>query len=306
LPSYIQDIKEEKVNQPKANRQLNVHDLWDMKVKGEKFTLLTAGDFNTAQMVDEAGIEITGGGGALDRMVFGGEPHSFRATMQDVLRMVEKIAPAVKRAMVLASLPFGSYYQESDETAIHCGIQLIQAGAHIVKVEGVSDTLLSRMKALIEVGVPVAGHVGLSPSFMRKIGGYKVVGKTSEQAFQVYRHVKKLEEIGIGLIEMECVPERVATEICKRTPVPILGTGSGPGTDGQGLMHADLLGLQRTLVSRLAKQYVDLWPIYVDTFSKFAEEVRGGIFPTSENTFSISDNELEQFMEYVEKNPDGR
>jgi 3-methyl-2-oxobutanoate hydroxymethyltransferase len=280
-------------------RQLTIQDLKKMRERGEKFCVTTANDYNTAQMTDQAGIEVIGAGGALSTMVLRGDPTPFRATMEDVEFLLTRIAPAIKHAIVSTGLPYGSF-QESNEQAIRNVVRLIKAGAHYVKIEGRSDLMLERMKAVIDIGIPVQGHVGLSPQLMREIGGFRVVGKSCEESLRVWDDMKRLEDIGVFMVEMECVPERIATELCQRTNMLVVGVGSGPNTHGQALMREDILGLQRTLTPKMAKKYVDLWPVCVNALKDWSTETKNQQFPAPENYFDVPEETFQQFMEELD------
>jgi 3-methyl-2-oxobutanoate hydroxymethyltransferase len=284
----------------KKVKQLTIHDLQSMKDRGEKIVMVNAYDYNTAQIVEEAGVDLVALGGALSSMILAGERTSLRASMEDVLFMLERVAPAINHAVLIAAMPYGSYHV-SNQQAISNAIRLMKAGAHTVKMQG-TGVILDRLKSVIDAGIPCMGHVGLTPQYIHKLGGYRAFGKVNEEAVKVYDDVKQLEEVGVWAIEMECVPEKVAAEICTRTKIPIFGIGSGIGTDGQTLAIHDIWGFQRTIAPKMAKRYVDLWPLCVNAIKEYAEEVRGGAFPTEANSFKISESEFVKFMNYLEDN----
>lgn len=276
-------------------KQLTIRDLQEMRRKGDKFCNTTACDCNTAQMVDEAGIEIIGAGGALVSMVMKGEPNPFRATMEEVLFLLTGVARGTKRAIVSAGLPYGSF-QESDAQAIRNAMRLVKAGAHYVKVEGTSDLMLQRMKAMIDVGIPVQGHVGLSPQLMCETGGFRVVGKSAAEAMKVWDDMRRLEDVGVFMVEMECVPYRLAAEFCEKTSMLVTGIGSGPDTHGQALMREDILGLQRRMSPKMVKKFAELWSPAVEALRAFSEETKGNQFPAAEHMFEINDDALAEVL----------
>lgn len=283
----------------KREKPLTIPELKRMKERGEKIVLAPVWDYNTTMMAEEAGAHMVSVGGATGAMMLGGQPHALRAEMEDVLFLTRNMAAAVKRTVSFCAMPYGSFHL-SNEQAIGNAIRLVKAGAHSVKMQA-SGPLLERVKAVIDAGVQFIGHVGLLPQYIHKLGGYRIVGRTSDEAIALYREVKNLEELGAYAIEMECVPAKVAAEISKRASIPILGIGSGSGTDGQILALVDIWGLQRTVTSKFAKRYVDLWPVCVDALKKFIGEVETNQFPTGKHSFKIPDEAFEKFMDHVEK-----
>ncbi len=209
-----------------------------------------------------------------------------------------RVSPAVEKGLVMAGYPYGGY-QESDKQVIRNAIKFIKAGANFVKIQGSTETALRRIKSVIDIGIPCMGHVGLTPHSLNMIGGFKVIGKVFEEAKKVYEDVMKLQEIGISLIEMECVPAVVAKEISRKTEIPIIGIGSGNGTDGQVLAFQDILGLQKTQNPRHVKKYVDLWTPCVNGLKDFIDEVKDCSFPAPEHSFEIVEEEFDEFKKYI-------
>ncbi|MCL4417928.1 MAG: 3-methyl-2-oxobutanoate hydroxymethyltransferase [Actinobacteria bacterium] len=279
----------------KQVKNLTINDIQDMKDRNEKIVVHSPMDYNTALMVEEAGADLIIIGDSLPTMILGGEPYTFCSTMDEVIFFVSRISQAVKRAVVIAGMPYGSL-QESNEQAIHNAIQLVKAGAHSVKIQGATKTILKRIRSIIDVGIPCMGHVGMMPHFIRQIGGFKSIGKTCREALQVYNDVKELERIGVWSIEIECVAQKVAHEISKRTRIPLIGIGSGVGTDGQSLCFHDILGLQKKIKPKHSKCYVDIWSICVKALNEFSREVKESNFPTADHSFQISDEEFNEFL----------
>lgn len=162
-----------------------------------------------------------------------------------------------------------------------------------------SGALHDRVKAAVDAGIQCVGHVGLRPQYIHKLGRFRVVGKIFEEALTVYKEVKEFEEIGVWAIEMECVPAKVTEEISKRIRIPVLGIGSGPGTDGQILALVDILGLQRTIMPKFTKRYADLWPVCINALKEYTKEVKTKAVPTEKHSFRISDGEFEKFVNYM-------
>ena len=282
-------------NGKKSSERLSIRDLQNMRQSNEKFCVTTACDFNTAQMVDQAGIEIVGAGGALASMVMKGEPNPFSATMEEVIFLLSGVAKGAKRAIVSSGLPYGSF-QESDEQAIRNAMRLVKTGAYYIKVEGKSDLMLKRMKAIIDVGIPVQGHVGLSPQLMRETDGFRVVGKSASEALKVWDDMRRMEDIGVFMVEMECVPYRLAAQLCKKTSMLVVGVGSGSDTHGQALMREDILGLQRTIAPKMVKQFADLWTPTVEALKLFSTETKNKQFPEQSQMFKVDDDVYEEVM----------
>lgn len=283
----------------KTTRQLTIHDLQKMKDRGERIVCNSPIDYNTGQMVEEAGADMIIVGDSLPTMTLGNAPNTLRSTMEGVLFCLRRISPAIKRAVIVAGVPYGAYH-ESTDLSIRNSAQLIKEGAHSVKIQGANETVLTRIKGIIDAGVPVMGHVGLMPHYLRQIGRFRAVGRNAEEALRVYDDVKRLEEAGVWSIEMECVAAKVADEISKRTRIPIIGIGSGNGTDGQSLAFQDIVGWQKHLKPKHAKCYEDIWPICVKALRDFSEEVKNASFPNEGHSFSISDDECERFKNHLE------
>jgi len=287
----------EEAKETKKTKQLTIPELQAMKGRGEKIVVVPVWDYNTTVMAEEAGADIVSVGGASAAMMMGGEPHALRASMEDVLFLLRRVTPAVQHALLFAAMPCGSFHI-SNEQAVRNAVRLVKAGAHCVKMQA-SEALHDRVKAAVDAGIQCVGHVGLLPQYIHKLGRFRVVGKTSEEALTVYKEVKELEEIGVWAIEMECVPAKVAEEISRRARIPVLGIGSGPGTDGQILALVDILGLQRTIMPKFTKRYADLWPVCINALKEYTKEVKTKAFPTEKHSFSISGSEFGKFMEMI-------
>lgn len=271
-----------------------MRDLQAVKDRGEKIVLASPWDYNTTQLAEEAGADMIVIGGGHVTMMLGGQPHALKASMEDMLYLTRQCAPAVKRAVFFVSLPFGSFHV-SPEQAVENAIRLVKAGAHCVKAQ-VPGALKRHVQAIIDAGIPFIGHVGLLPHLILKRGGFRVYGKTSEEAMDIYNECKALEEMGASAIEMEGVPQQVATEITKRIKIPIFGIGAGPNTDGQFLMLTDVFGMQKDFSVKFAKKYIDMWALCSDALNTAVEEVRSGAFPAQEHCFNMKDEELDRFM----------
>jgi len=207
------------------------------------------------------------------------------------------LCPGVKRAHIWCGMSFGSY-QVSNEQAVQNAIMLIKAGADSVKLEG-AEIIADRINAIKSAGIPVSGHLGFTPQYISKLGGYRSVGRSASEAIKLYKDSLLLEEAGAWSIELECVPHKVAEVISKKLKIPTIGTGSGKECDGQALISHDILGFQRTISPSFSKEYVNLWDISVDAFKRYVLEVKGCSFPPAEKTIPISDDEFNKFLDEV-------
>ena len=266
-----------------------------MKARHEKFVMSTAFDVNMARILDEAGIDIIGT--SASPMNLGGKPSPVSARLGEALYHVGLVAPGTARAIVECGMTFGSY-QVSNEQAVRNAIRAVQAGADTVKLQG-AGVIAERVHAIHSAGVLVCGHIGLTPQYVTKLGGFRSVGRRSDEAVQLYEDAKVLEQAGAWCIELECVPYRVAEVISRSLTSVTVGVGSGAGCDGQVLAVHDILGLQRSIRPKLAKTYVDVWDIAVGALRTFGAEVRGGTFPRPENTFEIDEGEFNRFLDRV-------
>ncbi|MFN4045780.1 MAG: 3-methyl-2-oxobutanoate hydroxymethyltransferase [Acidilobaceae archaeon] len=252
-----------------------------VKLKGErKIVMITAYDYPTSKIVDEAGVDIILVGDSLAMVVLG-YPTTHGATMRDMIRHTEAVARAKPRALIVGDMPFGSY-EESSSKALRSAIAFVKAGAEAVKLEGGSE-YAERVKALVNAGIPVMGHIGLTPQRYLKYGGYKPRGRRVEEARQLLLDAEALQEAGAFSIVIEFTAAEIAGLITRRLHIPTICIGSGPDCDGQVLVIHDILGLsERT--PPFAKKYVDLRRIIMEAVSTYAREVREGVFPGPEHT----------------------
>lgn len=282
-----------------TEKPITIPDIRKKKEKGEKIILAAVWDYTSTLISEEAGADMVSVGGATAAMMLGGQKHALSAEMGDVIALVKNMSPAVKRTVSFVAMPYGSFHI-SNEQAIRNAIRLIKAGAHSVKMQ-VQGPLFNRAEAVVGAGVQLVGHVGLLPQYYHKMGGYRVVGKTYEEAVQVYKDVKMFEDIGAYAVEMECVPAKIAAEISKKVKVPILGIGSGAGTDGQILVVVDIWGYQRTLAPKYIKKYIDMWPKCLDALKQAIDEIKTNKFPAEEHSFSVQESEYQKFIDYLDK-----
>ena len=251
------------------------------RMKGRsRIVMVTAYSYPMARLADEAGVDAILVGDSLGMVVLGMES-TLGVTLEDMIRHTAAVARARPRALVVADMPFGSY-EPSVRDAVESAIALARAGAEAVKLEG-GEEYADRVRAIVRAGVPVMGHIGLTPQRSLRLGGYRMQGKRDEEARQLLRDAEALVEAGVFAIVIEFTRPDVAREITRRVPVPTICIGSGPHCDGQVLVLHDLLGLTWERPP-FAKAYTDLKPIIVDALRRYAEEVRSGAFPGPEHT----------------------
>ncbi len=258
---------------------VTIHDLRAWKAAGERFVMLTAYDTPTARILDEAGVPVLLVGDSVGNNVLG-YANTLPVTMEEMLHHTRAVARGVRNALVVGDMPFGSY-QPSVEEGIRNAVAFVKAGAAAVKVEGVQVELTHR---LTDLGIPVMGHIGLTPQFVHAMGGYRVQGRTEEQALRLREQAEALEKAGVFSIVLEGVPSGVGRAITQAVGVPTIGIGAGPGCDAQVLVLHDLLGINERL-PRFAKAYADLRTTIGEAVRAFARDVAAGTFPDAERSY---------------------
>ena len=259
---------------------LPIYDLRGWKAEGRRFAMLTAYDFPTARILDAAGIPVLLVGDSVGRNVLG-YPDELPVTMEEMLHHTRAVARGAQRAMVVGDMPFMSYQASIEDGVRNAGRFLKEGGAHAVKVEGPQYDLVHR---LVEVGIPVMAHVGLTPQSVHAFGGFKVQGR-GEAAARVLEHAVGLEKAGAFAVVLEAMPSEVAADITRSLQVPTIGIGAGVACDAQVLVVNDLLGLNERL-PKLAKAYADLRTTIADAATAFARDVEAGTFPDEAHTYS--------------------
>jgi 3-methyl-2-oxobutanoate hydroxymethyltransferase len=272
--------------------------LTEMKRRGEKIVMVTAYDAPGARFAEDAGIDIVLVGDTAAMVVLGYEGTTVPVTMDEMLFLTRTVTRAARRPIVIGDMPFGSY-QVSDEAAVENAIRFVkEAGADAVKLEGAGPSL-SRVRAIVGAGIPVMGHVGLTPQSATMLGGFKTQGKTAEAAEQLVEDAQALEAEGCFAVVLEAVPAPVAAEVTHRLSVPTIGIGAGLDCDGQVLVYHDLLGLTEGHLPRLVKRYANLSREIRDALESYADEVRSGTFPEAQHTYEMPAEELEAFERTV-------
>jgi 3-methyl-2-oxobutanoate hydroxymethyltransferase len=267
--------------------------LAEKKRIGEAIVMVTAYDYPSAQVAQEAGVDVVlvGDSGAMTVL---GYPSTIPVSIDEMLMLAAAARRGLRTPLLVGDLPFGSY-EASDEQAIVTAQRFVkEAGCDAVKLER-GGTSVQRAQAIVGAGIPVMGHVGLTPQTATALGGYRAQGRTAEQAIAVARDAIALEEAGCFSIVLEAIPAAVAEEIMSRVEIPVIGIGAGPATDGQVLVFHDLLGIYDGHVARFAKRFADVRAHMVAGVAEYAAEVRSGAFPAPEHCYSIDDDQLARF-----------
>ena len=267
-----------------------------MKKEKEKISVLTSYDYTLASLCDKAGIDILLVGDSAGMVMLGYE-NTIPVSMDQMCMFTEAVSRARKQSLLVSDLPFMSY-QTSIEDAIKNSGRLIKAGADAVKLEG-GTIMAETISAIVDVGIPVMGHIGLQPQTTVLSQGYKVQGKTKETAMQLIEDAKELEDAGVFSIALEMVSHEVAEIISETVSIPTIGIGSGVGCDGQVLVVQDLLGMYDKIKPKFAKRYMNLSEDIVNSLQNFKQDVRTETFPAEENWFSMNENELKKLRDQL-------
>jgi len=263
-------------------KRVRIHHLREMKERGEKFAMLTAYEQYAAQTFDEAGIPVLLVGDSASNNVYGNET-SLPVTVDELVPLVRAVTRSVKRALVVADLPFGSY-QGSPEQAFHTAVRFMkEANAHAVKLEGGVE-MAPQVHKLTESGIPVMAHIGFTPQSEHALGGYRVQGR-GEASARMLEAAKAMEQAGAFALVMEMVPGDTAAEVTRTLAIPTIGIGAGVECDGQVLVWQDAFGLRTGRMPRFVKQYADLHGVLLGAAQEFAADVANGSFPGPEHTF---------------------
>ena len=273
--------------------KVTLSDLADSKARDQRIVMVTAYDYPTARLADEAGLDLVLVGDSAAMTVLGHDS-TVPATMDEMVMLTRAAARGTRRPLLVADMPFGSF-QVSDEDALRNAIRFVkEAGADAVKLEG-AGTSLSRVRTIVAAGVPVMGHVGLTPQSATMLGGLRAQGRTATAALKLLDDARALEAEGCFAVVLEAVPAPVAARITEAMSVPTIGVGSGPDCDGQVLVLHDLVGLYHGRSARFVKRYADVGATIKDALERFSADVRAGAFPAEEHTYSIPEEELALF-----------
>ena len=267
--------------------RVTIGELKEMKQRGEKIPMLTAYDYSTAKLVDEAGVPLILVGDSLGMVVLGYES-TIPVTMDEMIHHTKAVVRGTERALVVGDMPFMTYHTSVDDALRNAARFIQEGGSQAVKLEG-GETVAEKVKRIVECGIPVQGHIGLTPQSVHQLGGFKVVGKTPEVAVRLLNDAKALEQAGAFSIVLEAVPAPLSKLITERVSVPTIGIGAGPDCDGQVQVVSDLLGLFTDFVPKHAKQYAKLADIIKASVSDYVSEVRACSFPTAKQSYTMDE-----------------
>lgn len=265
------------------HRRVTTARLAEMKARGEKIAVLTAYDFSFARILDEAGIDVVLVGDSASNVVHGHET-SVPITLDQMIDHACAVVRGIERALVVVDMPFGSY-QGSSARALESAIRIMkESGAHAVKMEG-GEAIIESVRRVLSAGIPVMGHLGLTPQSIYKFGSYTVRATTEPEADQLERDALLLEQTGCFGLVLEKIPAALAERVAKRLAMPIIGIGAGPGVDGQVLVTHDMLGLNQEFSPRFLRHYAQLHQAMFEAFQRYIAEVKSGAFPTRDESY---------------------
>ncbi|MGQ9459162.1 MAG: 3-methyl-2-oxobutanoate hydroxymethyltransferase [Anaerolineae bacterium] len=279
-------------------KKVTILDLQEKKQRGEPITMLTAYDYPTALLVDRAGMDIILVGDSLAMVVLGHE-NTVAVTMEEMLHHCKAVARGAKYPLLVGDMPFLSYQVDRREAVRNAGRFLKEGGMDVVKLEG-GQEMADTVKAIVDAGIPVMGHIGLTPQSISKLGGFRVQGKSVEAAKKLLADAVALEEAGAFSIILEAVPDRLAQLITERVKIPTIGIGAGPHCDGQVLVIHDLIGLFDRFTPKFVKRYANIFPILTQALEQYRDEVLSGAFPGKEHSFTMPDEVYEALLRELE------
>ncbi len=278
-------------------KKITITDLQSKKRDGKKITMLTAYDYPMARLVDDAGIDVILVGDSLGMVVLGLDS-TVSVTMDMMIHHSIAARRGTKYAFLIGDMPFMSYQVSKEDAIRNAGRFMKEAGCDAVKLEG-GEEVMDATIAIVNAGIPVLGHLGLTPQTVSKLGGFKVQGKDAEGANKILEQAYALERAGCFAIVLECVPDQVAKLITEKLTIPTIGIGAGRYCDGQVLVTNDMLGLFDRFVPKFVKQYVKLSDVISDGLKKYKDEVEKGIFPDSSQSFAIKDEEINKLKQGI-------
>ena len=273
-------------------RKVTVRDIAEMKVRGERIPMLTAYDYPSARLADEAGVPMILVGDSLGMVVLGYDS-TISVTMEDMVHHIKAVARGARRSLIVGDLPFMSYQVDTSQALHNAGRLLQDGGAHVVKLEG-GERVAETVGRIAECGIPVMGHIGLTPQSVNSFGGYRVQGKSKDESARLIRDAVALEEAGAFAIVLELVPAPLSRVITQRLSIPTIGIGAGVHCDGQVQVLHDMLGLYTDFVPKHARQYSRLADVMSDAFTRYIADVKDGSFPSQDESFGMDQGILEE------------
>ncbi|MDY0383728.1 3-methyl-2-oxobutanoate hydroxymethyltransferase [Trichlorobacter sp.] len=264
-------------------KKMTIPEIMQMKQEGRKVTVLTAYDYPTARLVDEGGVDAILVGDSAG-VVFSGHENTLPVTMDEMLYHVKAVTRARPKALVVADMPFMACQCGEVEALKNCGRMLQEGGAEAVKIEG-GTNMVAIIRAVTEMDIPVMAHVGLTPQSVHRMGGYRVQGR-KDQAERIIEDALAVQAAGAFAVVLEGIPSKLAARITEQLAIPTIGIGAGPACDGQVLVIHDILGLCEKYSPKFVKRYADLGPVITEASRQYVSEVKEGLFPTEEHSFS--------------------
>ena len=277
--------------------RVTINDVREMKARGEKIPMMTAYDYTSARIVDDAGIPIILVGDTLGQVVLGYDS-TLPVTMDEMIHHTKAVARGAGRALIVGDMPFMSYQTGPTDALRNAGRFLQQGGAQTVKLEG-GVNMAPTVERIVSSGIPVMGHIGLTPQSVNQLGGYKVQGKSLKSAVRLMEDARALEEAGAFALVLECVPASLARLITERVSIPTIGIGAGRNCDGQVQVFHDMLGLFTDFVPKHAKRYADLGQSIAGAVAEYISEVKDQRFPAREHSYHIKEDVLAELQDQV-------
>ena len=269
-----------------------VQTILNQKNTDDKITMLTAYDYSTAKLIDEAGINSILVGDSLGMVMLGYED-TLSVTMDDMVHHTRAVTKGAKNALVVADMPFMSYQTSVYDAVVNAGRLIKEGGAQAVKLEGGKE-VCPQIKAIVDAGIPVCAHLGLTPQSINAFGGFKVQGKSEEAAKKLLEDARAVQAAGAFAVVLEAVPKKLATLITKELSIPTIGIGAGNGCDGQVLVYQDMLGMFSDFTPKFVKRYASVGEVMKEAFREYIKEVQSGAFPSEENEYKMDDEIIEK------------
>jgi 3-methyl-2-oxobutanoate hydroxymethyltransferase len=267
----------------KKRKKVTTARLTEMKARGEKISMLTAYDYSFARILDESGVDVLLVGDSASNVIHGHET-TVPITLNQMIDHAAAVVRGVERALVVVDMPFGTY-QGNSKVALESAIRIMkESGGHSVKLEG-GEFIIDSVKRILSAGIPVMGHLGLTPQSIYKFGSYVVRAQEEEEAEQLVKDALKLQEVGIFALILEKIPAHLAERVAKLLTIPVIGIGAGPGVDGQVLVTHDMLGINNEFSPRFLRRYAELYGIMKSAFEAYTADVKSGAFPTEDESY---------------------
>lgn len=289
-----------KTEKPKRHK-ITISKLYEMKAQREPVSWLTCYDYPTALLMDRAGVEMILIGDSLG-MTMLGYPTTLPVTMDIMITFTAAVTRAVEYAFVIGDMPYMSYQISKEEAIRNAGRFMSECGTDAVKLEG-GARMATVIEAINNAGIPVMGHIGLTPQSASQLGGYKAQGRDAETAKRLIADAEALEQAGAFAILLECIPAPVAKIIHERVKIPVYGLGSGQDVDGQLMIVHDMIGMFERFTPKFVKRYANVSPILLEAFAKYREEVKSEKFPQPEHFYSMAEGELEKLTKILKRSP---